>query len=296
MTPCARAALQLAQAIGYCRLFGVEIGELDGVLPADVAIAACRELADRVAAWTEQLQELPERYFGAIDGFEAEAASDDVLIACMDSWATTAAIEEAYTRCGPEDDVDTFSAELDRLGDALDEFDRKAREHADLLSTLAKTNLLSNWRSYLVEPWSELLPWWLDGTLERTAEAVDQLVAATVPGESDRRAEKARDRSQITGPSPPCARDGRCRSFGSRQNLFLGFSRWTVPGIAHADHDLAGDGSARVCAPRERSTDRRTQGPQGPTRRFAAGAHRRQGPRRVRHRVGSWAAVATASR
>jgi len=61
---------------------------------------------------------------------------------------------------------------VNRYVDALAVFDEALQtpENLALLSTLVNLPLLENWRQSLAGDYKEVLPWWLDGTLERAAQ------------------------------------------------------------------------------------------------------------------------------
>src|SRR5262249_34712833 len=87
------AACDLAVAVGRCRLFGSEPGEdLDGTLPAPVALAAAVALAERLRGWAEEASTLGRRWDENDDPIEAEDLCLDLLEMRMDAWAAYVAI------------------------------------------------------------------------------------------------------------------------------------------------------------------------------------------------------------
>ncbi|HPU07903.1 MAG TPA: hypothetical protein PLO20_15300 [Thermogutta sp.] len=166
------AAYQVAVALGYCRLCDVSLpSDLDGVLSAPEAIAAGEELLRCLKAWQEEARQLPKRWDTEPPGTEIDLCAE-VLEARMDAWAVYVAISETH-----EDlliDKEPGSEELESLigqiEGELDELDSilTSPEIFALLSTLAETPILNNWRRMLRtdDPDCLYLPWWLDGCLE----------------------------------------------------------------------------------------------------------------------------------
>ena len=103
----------------------------------------------------------------------------------MDAWAAFVAIDEAYYDCklAREPAAVEFDGVLDRLLDALDQFDDVLQEpdNLALLSILTGTELLKNWKHLLVGPYREVLPWWLDGTLEAAERRIERELTTSVP-------------------------------------------------------------------------------------------------------------------
>lgn len=174
------AAAQLAAALGFCRLFGLDLGEDDGTLPAPEALGAAEAVFIWVANLKKMVDELPQRWDEAMDTIEAEGLCADVLEGRMRIWAAEVALSEAALeamRCA-DPLTDTLNVKLDELASAVDELDRAIQneEIMFLLSTLVGTALLENWRSMLVEPYSIALPYWLDGTLEEFDRRSEEIV------------------------------------------------------------------------------------------------------------------------
>jgi hypothetical protein len=172
-----RAALWLAVALGRCRLFGVALGEQDGVLPPRMALAAAEECS-------RQLRRRAEKAIAFAQAFDEEAVSptrDEVeknfdtslevgnfLFVCMDLWAALVAIDEAYHACVAIRDDNGAALRRAIAQTVIDSeaLNRAMQENTDLFCTVGDTSLLDNWRCLLVEPYRSQVPWWLDGTLE----------------------------------------------------------------------------------------------------------------------------------
>ncbi|HVA46177.1 MAG TPA: hypothetical protein VNH11_07375 [Pirellulales bacterium] len=91
----------------------------------------------------------------------------------MQTWAAFIGINENYQEY--LDAGGSSSGEFGRLMreilDASERADEVAQsdEQMQLLSIATELPLLENWRKMVRGPFVETLPWWLDGTLERTA-------------------------------------------------------------------------------------------------------------------------------
>jgi hypothetical protein len=180
----AQAAYRLAVALGRCRLFGVEPGaDLDGTLPAELALPAAATLAGQLEVLTEEARQLGPRWDCAVDPIEADGLCVDLLDARMEAWAALSAIDEANRACrdaGEPGEVPLAQA-LDHVHDRLEAFDSVLAEQVDILATVADTRLLDNWRGLLGAEHRRRLPWWLDGRLEQAARAAMARAAATQP-------------------------------------------------------------------------------------------------------------------
>ncbi|MBI2100876.1 MAG: hypothetical protein HYT47_02570 [Candidatus Vogelbacteria bacterium] len=166
------AALEAATALGYCRLFGVEPGEdLDGTLPVPIAQAALEVLNQNLMTWTSDAEHLESEMDGTTHPVEAENLCFGLLESRMGSWAADVSIHEAYLACVSESNPqsESFGVALDALTERFDRFDEALRAKADWLAVAAETQLLENLRGLLKGEYRDLLPWWLDGTLERVA-------------------------------------------------------------------------------------------------------------------------------
>lgn len=167
-----KAAYNVAVGLGKCRLFGIKVPEdIDGFLPANMAVAAAEVAAEetrRCAEWAKRLVEV----FDNSLGYEAMDHCCGVLESCMDVYAAMQAIMDSLDA---EWDGELFCA-AHQLAMAIDERDRILweKDNLEILSIVVELPLLANWRSTLVEPWRTALPWWLDGTLEEIAEQIEQ--------------------------------------------------------------------------------------------------------------------------
>jgi hypothetical protein len=165
------AAYRAAVAWGRSRLFGVVLGDWDGVLALPIARAAARRLTEGLRRLRLRAEKLPEFWDQANDDIEAREECLSLLEGRMEAWAVFVALDEAeldavvnsLAGCSElADECRLAQGELAPTDDAL-------LRHKDFLSVAAGTELLANWRRLLVEPYRLSLPWWLDGSLEEMA-------------------------------------------------------------------------------------------------------------------------------
>lgn len=182
------AAYQVAVALGRCRLFGVDLGDLDGTLPPRMAVAAAKQLANYLIQWTNDARTLPQRWDDAPHPAEAEEMCLELLEARMETWAAYIALDEAFAEAletpEPQDNPQAaaaLGAQMDNVPGLINAFDDALIEQIPLLATAANTELLNNWRALLAQPYREILPWWLDGTLERAADEAYRQMLAELP-------------------------------------------------------------------------------------------------------------------
>jgi hypothetical protein len=168
--PVRRAAYWLAVVLGNCRLRELDLGESDGSLPVPIALAAGRRLAALLEQWGKDAGRLEERLQGATEP-EANDACFDLLEARMEAWAAFVAIDEAYQArlARRQPGQVAFVDLMEKLLDRIEGLDRRMKGQVDLLSLVAQYPLLDNWKRSLGPTYAQVLPWWLDGTLEATA-------------------------------------------------------------------------------------------------------------------------------
>ena len=120
-----RASHWLAVVLGHCRLEGVDLGSLDGSLPAPVALAACRRQIHFLARCTRDVAQLEQRLDEAGGVVEANDLCFGLLEARMQAWAAFVAIDEAYQVCLEDRYADrtTFAGLLDLVLDNTEELD-----------------------------------------------------------------------------------------------------------------------------------------------------------------------------
>jgi ATP-dependent helicase HepA len=179
-----RAAYQVAACLGKCRLFGVELAELDGTLSAELAAAATEQWSAYLGEWIHAAGMLPQAWSEAAEEVEALDYAVDLLTARMECWEVFLAVDEAH-----QESVEVPSPAAPRLRqtlrfalDAQDRFDQVLRQNADYLALVAGTELLANWRSFLAADYRHTFPWWLDGSLEELLKRISEEFPGWLPG------------------------------------------------------------------------------------------------------------------
>jgi hypothetical protein len=155
----AAAGLELAVALGWCRLTGTKPGDLDGTLPADIAVAAGTQLIARLAEETKEARTLDDRYTEELE--EDEELADDICLSAleeaMDANAAMLAIQEASW-------ADQRVKELaDQVTRALSEYSDALWEQRHVLCAVHDHQALKNWAAAFDGHWP--LPWWLQSLI-----------------------------------------------------------------------------------------------------------------------------------
>jgi hypothetical protein len=205
-----QAAFRLAVDLGWCRLFDLDAGDLDGSLPAPWALAAARAESDLLTHWQEDALALPRRWAECDDPAEAEELCTDLLERRMESWAAYVVIDEAHADCLEEDGdrAGLFARAVSVLLDRLEAFDRALRAESELLSVAVGTSRLEFWRGRLAPEFHEPLPWWLDERFRVAADETRRRALATLPRPAlwrRRRLQGGRLWGHAAGRVPPCA-------------------------------------------------------------------------------------------
>lgn len=171
---CRSLAHHLAETLGYCRLFNVDVPEsFDGSLSAAIATAAARDLREHLVVETLSFDDFPETWEQTQSQVELELLCCDVLETRMDAWAVVVSAAEALMAADDEpfEQVNSLNQAIEQLLDAVDRFDSVLLQNKEQLCIATDTRLLDNWRNLLAEEYRLVLPWWLDGTLERISKA-----------------------------------------------------------------------------------------------------------------------------
>jgi hypothetical protein len=163
-------AFYLASAIGKCRRYGVSVSDEDQKMLtpalANTAISKVRQFISGVEIDLSYLK-------GRIDegeGLESEEVCLDIL-GCRETIAAVLeAVTETYMR---EPEAKQLGENIGQIADIIMDLDDKMQKKADTLSLAASTHWLENQRLLLADEFRELMPWWLDGTLEKRAKAIE---------------------------------------------------------------------------------------------------------------------------
>jgi len=179
-------------AIGYCRLYGIGLPSaaeqvLAQPMPPALLVPAIHAALNLLQAATAHAHELPARFDDA-EPLEDMHVCTSGLHSRMETWAMLVAIDDAYQcylNCRRADQA-VFADWLQQLRAADDAFTAALQqpEQMRLLSVATELPLLENWRKMLAGEYRELLPWWLDGTLEQ--------IAADMGGQIDKLAVECR--------------------------------------------------------------------------------------------------------
>lgn len=163
--PARKAAYELAVALGQCRLFHVEAGEWDGILPARVALEAAGHLADELERqWIDDAVRLDEDWDEADSADEAEDVCLDICERRMEAtalWIACVETCEDYEATGEEPVLmDAVRAALETVRERLAEFDATVEQHLSLLESVLQRPSFEAWREclsdefyYSVAPW-----------------------------------------------------------------------------------------------------------------------------------------------
>ena len=178
------AAYRAAVAWGRSRLFGVPLGDWDGVLVVPIARAGARWLRWCLQVLRKRADHLPTYWDKSDDDIEARDECLSVLEERMDAWAAFVALDESQidALANSLDGREELAQECQKAQEELCLADEALIRQKEILSVAAGTELLYNWLRLLVEPYRLSLPWWLDGCLEATANQLwKQLPAQRVP-------------------------------------------------------------------------------------------------------------------
>jgi hypothetical protein len=178
-----RACYHLAVVLGHCRLEDVDLGDLDGSLPAPLALVAAEMLGRLVDGWIRDVENLRDRLNDVRNGEEADELCFGVLEARMEAWAAFVVINEAYQVCAEDRSPEhgRFAPLMDTVLGGIETLDRLMQERIDVLARVAAFPLLENWKRLLGPTSAEVLPWWLDGRIEQRATQLDQEAFASLP-------------------------------------------------------------------------------------------------------------------
>jgi len=197
-----RAAYQLAVALGRCRVFGVQApADIDGTLHPPVAVAAAEVGIQYLRQWTERAHRLGQDW-DASEPEIAETLCAETLEFLMETLFVMEALSEAFEADLEQGGSRDLWEAIGHYTEALGELDRALQtpENLALLSTVVRLPLLDNWRQSLAGDYKEVLPWWLDGTLEKVDQQITEYCRRTLPaGEVWRR---MMERRQPSTPSP----------------------------------------------------------------------------------------------
>ena len=174
----AQAAYRVAVALGYCRLYGLDVGELDGTLPGYLALAATCRLVQLLPEWVRAAQRLGTSWDERSDADEADDLVAGFVEGRTNVLAAELALNEAQTVLTEDADplAATVATELRRAESMIYEFNSALERHTDILATLVETPWWFGLRAALAGDYREPFPWWLG---DPVLEAAERLRAAT---------------------------------------------------------------------------------------------------------------------
>ncbi len=176
LTPAHQAsALRAAIALGYCRLFGADLGEEDGALPLLIAKAAMPSLHALIDDTAKRAETLADDWDSIDELVERDELCIRLLQDRMDIHAAYIAVDEAFLEAYGEQEISwkEYDNTLQALAEKVERLDAALQqpENLEILSTVAHLPLIENWRILLTEDHQALMPWWLSGLLSEVAQA-----------------------------------------------------------------------------------------------------------------------------
>lgn len=174
-TPAHQAsALRAAIALGYCRLFGADLGDADGALPLPIAKAATSALHDLIDDTVKRAETLAHDWDSTDEPIERDELCIRLLQDRMDIHAAYIALDEAWLEAYGEQEISwqEYDRALQALTERVERLDAALQqpENLEILSTVAHLPLIENWRILLAGDHQVLMPWWLSGLLSEVAQ------------------------------------------------------------------------------------------------------------------------------
>jgi hypothetical protein len=168
------SALRAAIALGYCRLFGADLGDEDGALPLPIAKAAMTALHALIDDAAKRAQTLAHNWDSTDEPMERDELCVRLLLDRMDIHAAYIAVDEALLEAYGDQEISwqEYDSSLQALTEKVEQLDAALQqsENLEILSTVAHLPLIENWRILLTEDHQALMPWWLSGLLSEVAQ------------------------------------------------------------------------------------------------------------------------------
>jgi hypothetical protein len=150
------AALNYGIALGRCRVFGVELGELDGTMPPEVAVQGLKAAYRRIQAKIEELKTLGDRLKATEDSEHREMIMFSQYEFAMEVIGFYYAALEAYLANPAYNGLEKRMADTCSL---MSKFFWAFEESKPLLKRINTHPILNEWReNYVQEPF----PAWLE--------------------------------------------------------------------------------------------------------------------------------------
>jgi hypothetical protein len=168
------SALRAAIALGYCRLFGADLGDEDGALPLPIAKAATTALHDLIDDAAKRAQILAHDWDSTDEPIERDELCVRLLLDRMDIHAAYIAVDEALLEAYGDQEISwqEYDSTLQALTEKAEQLDVALQQpgNLEILSTVAHLPLIENWRILLTQDHHGLMPWWLSGLLSEVAQ------------------------------------------------------------------------------------------------------------------------------
>lgn len=167
------AAFTYVLAVGRCNRWAVDLSTVNvPTVTPQVAAHAVARLLTVIDGVIDDARALPERLDRA-DDLEAMRAAVDALESREAVEACLSAAFDSYV-AGEESDpvVKQLGLALDAAYPRIEALDDALQSQAELLCVAAATHALDNWRALLADKHKDVLPWWLDGSLEQIHELI----------------------------------------------------------------------------------------------------------------------------
>jgi hypothetical protein len=179
------SALRAAIALGYCRLFGADLGDEDGALPLPIAKAATTALHDLIDDAAKRAQTLAHDWDSTDEPIERDELCVRLLLDRMDIHAAYIAVDEALLEAYGDREISwqEYDSSLQALTEKVEQLDTALQqsENLEILSTVAHLPLIENWRILLTQDHQGLMPWWLSGLLSEVAQVSMQEALKRMP-------------------------------------------------------------------------------------------------------------------
>jgi hypothetical protein len=156
---------ELAEQVGFDRLFDSGSESARPPLSSNVATLAAQELQNQLKRWTRVTTNLSVSLDDATDAYRDELCLS-LLENRMSAWARFLAIDEAFATELDSDDMNpNLASEIDAVMAAMESFDEALQAAEVFWSPVAsRTELLKNCEAKLAGPHRLSLPWWMHST------------------------------------------------------------------------------------------------------------------------------------
>lgn len=157
------AAIELAKCFGYCRLFGVDLGESDGTLTTNVANAAARIWYGYIRGVVDTVATLNIDWVMTPDANQSDEFVVLHLEQRTDLLAVQIALNEARDASAAEftNVAHGFRLRMQEAEPLLSQLDYELRKNIEILATAVETDYWTETRGAICQEYGNPLPWWL---------------------------------------------------------------------------------------------------------------------------------------